>query len=48
MFGKPVGLTIQGGGGFKTLRGGFVSFALQIYVYYLFITLLIPVFLGVI
>ena len=45
-FGKPVGLTMDGDDVFKTLQGGIVSVGFMTYIYYLFITSLIPVVLG--
>ena len=41
-----MGLTIDGEDVFKTLQGGIISVGFMTYIYYLFITSLIPVVLG--
>ena len=44
-FGKPVGLTIDGEGEFKTLYGGAASIGLGIYLIYILVINFIPVIL---
>jgi hypothetical protein len=38
----PVAVTLKGKSKFKTLRGGVISLCLKAYIYYLFVTKLIP------
>ena len=45
-FGKPVGVTLKGKNKFKTLRGGILTLCLKAYIYYLFVTKMIPCLLN--
>ena len=45
-YGHPVGMTFKGEPTYQTVRGGILSIAVNIYLFYYLVTMFIPVQLG--